>query len=113
MSFFISNAWAQAPTPPSATGPGMELFVMVGIFFLIMYFLIIRPQNKKNKEHKTLLASLAKGDEVVTNGGLLGKIDDIDDNFIALEICANTIIKVQKQFITTVMPKGTITKEKN
>lgn len=81
---------------------------MIGIFFLIMYFLIIRPQSKRNKEHKQLLASLSKGDEVVTSGGLLGKVSDIGDSFISLEVQDGIVIKIQKQSVSAVMPKGTL-----
>ena len=105
MEYLISNAWAQAAAP---AGPGLELFIMIGIFFLIMYFLIIRPQSKRNKEHKQLLASLSKGDEVVTSGGLLGKVSDIGDSFISLEVQDGIVIKIQKQSVSAVMPKGTL-----
>ena len=105
MDFFLSSAWAQAAQPQ---GGGFELLVMVGIFFLIMYFLLIRPQQKRAREHKALLASLAKGDEVVTSGGILGKVADIGDSFISIEVHNGVQIKVQKRAISTMMPKGTV-----
>ncbi len=103
MDVFISPAWAQNVSP----GGGIELLVMIGIFFLIMYFLLIRPQQKRAKEHKELVASLAKGDEVIVSNGILGKIADIRDSFIVLEVQDGVRIKVQKQSVSSVMPKGT------
>ncbi len=73
-----------------------------------MYFMIIRPQQKRTKEHKNMLEALGKGDEIVTGGGLLGKISNISDNFVEIEIAENTRVKVQKQAVATVMPKGTM-----
>ncbi len=108
MGLLISDAWAQQPAAGSSSGPGIELLVMIGIFFLIMYFLVIRPQSKRSKEHKALLVSLSKGDEVITNGGLLGKVARIHESLIDLEIHKDVIVKVQKQSISSVIPKGTI-----
>lgn len=106
MSFFISDAYAEGAAGPA--GGGLELILMMGVFFAIMYFMIIRPQQKRAKEHKSMLAALSKGDEVVTGGGMLGKISNIGDNFIELEIAENTKVKVQTQSVATVLPKGTI-----
>lgn len=106
MSFFISDAYAEGAAIPA--GGGLELILMMGVFFAIMYFMIIRPQQKRAKEHKSMLAALSKGDEVVTGGGMLGKISNIGDNFIELEIAENTKVKVQTQSVATVLPKGTI-----
>lgn len=105
MDFLVTDALAQAGAPP---GAGLEFFIMIGIFFLIMYFLIIRPQSKRAKEHKQLIESLAKGDEVVTSGGVLGKITDVGDSFIQMEVASGVDIKVQKNAVANVMPKGTI-----
>ena len=107
MDFLISSAYAAEPAQP---GGGMEFFIMIGIFFAIMYFMIIRPQTKRAKEHKALVDSLGKGDEVVVTGGLLGKIRDLDENFITLEIASGVEVQVQRQAITSVMPKGTMKK---
>ncbi|MFQ5659617.1 MAG: preprotein translocase subunit YajC [Gammaproteobacteria bacterium] len=81
---------------------------MMIIFFVIFYFMLIRPQTKQAKEHKQMLAALAKGDEVVTSGGVLGRINKIGDNFIAIEVAKDLEIKVQKSAISAVMPKGTM-----
>lgn len=105
MDFLIQNAWAQAETAPDA---GFINLIMLVVLFVVFYFLLIRPQTKRAKEHKRMVESLAKGDEVVTNGGLLGKITNLGDNFVALEIDSNTHIKVQRQSIAAVMPKGTM-----
>lgn len=107
MNFFISDAMAQGGAAPAGGGL-IEMVFMMAIFFAIMYFMIIRPQQKRAKEHRALLESLSKGDEVVTGGGLLGKISAINDSFIQIEIADNVHIKVQKQAIAAVMPKGTL-----
>lgn len=105
MDFFISNAHAQTGSP---AGGGLEMLLMMGVFFAIMYFMIIRPQQKRAKEHKNMLAALAKGDEVVTGGGVLGKIANIGDNFVEIEVANNVQVKIQRQAIASVMPKGTM-----
>ena len=106
MNFLISDAMAAGEAAPQ--GGGLQLVVMIAIFFGIMYFMIIRPQQKKAKEHNELLAALSKGDEVVTSGGILGKVVKINDNFIEIKVSDNANIKVQKHAITTVLPKGTM-----
>lgn len=109
MTFPINPAHAQAGAPPG--GGGMELLILVGVFFLLMYFLVIRPQNKRTKAHKELIGSLAKGDEITTSGGLLGRITAIGENFISIEISDGVEIKVQKQSVSAMMPKGTAKNE--
>ena len=104
LDFFISNAWAAPAQQPG----GLMSFLPLIVLFAVFYFLLIRPQLKQAKQHKQLVSSLAKGDEVVTNGGLLGKIKEVGDNFIVVEIAKETDVKVQKQAISAVMPKGTI-----
>jgi preprotein translocase subunit YajC len=106
VSFFIADALAQEGATPSS--PDFSFFIMIGIFFLIMYFMIIRPQSKRAKEHKQLIESLSKGDEVVTNGGLLGKITEVGESFIQIEISQGVAVKIQKNAVATVMPKGTV-----
>ena len=105
MSFFISDAAAAAA--PAAQTPGMEgLLFPLGVL-AFFYFLFLRPQSKRSKEKKDMIAAITKGAEVVTSGGILGKVVDIDDNFVKIEICDNTFIQVQRQSIETMMPKGT------
>jgi preprotein translocase subunit YajC len=102
----ISNAYAQ--TAPAAQG--MDLFGMLPLvlMFVLLYFLMIRPQSKRAKEHKSMLAALQKGDEVVTSGGTLGRITKVGEQFVSLEVAQGVEIQVQKPSITTLLPKGTI-----
>ena len=104
MDFFISSAYAQDP----GTASSLASFLPLIVIFAVFYFMLIRPQMKRAKEHRNLVAQLSKGDEVVTNGGLLGKITDLSDAFVTVEIADNVQIKLQRQSVTTVMPKGTI-----
>ena len=83
-------------------------FLPLIIIFGIFYFLLIRPQTKRAKEHKAMIAAVSKGDEVVSNGGILGKVIHVGDSFVTLEIAKETEIKIQKQAVATLMPKGTI-----
>jgi len=105
MDFLIQAAWAEGAAAPA---PSFVDFVPLIILFVVFYFLLIRPQTKRVKEHKHMVESLAKGDEVVTNGGLLGKITDIGDNFVQLHVADNLQVKVQKDAVSSVMPKGTM-----
>jgi len=105
LSFFISDAAAQAGG--AGGGDLTGILMMVGMF-VIFYFLLIRPQQKRQKEHKNMVTGLAKGDEIVTMGGVLGKITAVDDNFITVEIAKGTEIKVQRMSVQAMMPKGTI-----
>jgi preprotein translocase subunit YajC len=106
VDFLISNAHAEGAAAPA--GGGIEMILMMAVFFAIMYFMIIRPQQKRAKEHKQMLDALSKGDEIVTGGGVLGKVASINENFVELTIADNVVIKVQKQAITSVLPKGTM-----
>ena len=105
MSFFISDAMAQAA--PAVQQPGFEGMLFPLGILIFFYFLFIRPQSKRNKEQKQMLAALAKGSEVVTTGGILGKVADLDDNFVKLEVADNSFIQVQRHAIANMMPKGT------
>ena len=104
MSFFISDALAATPAsaPPGIEGMLFPLGILV--FF---YFLFLRPQSKRTKEKKQMIAAMSKGVEVVTSGGILGKVVDLDDNFVKIEVADNTFIQVQRQSIESMMPKGT------
>ncbi|HIP80839.1 MAG TPA: preprotein translocase subunit YajC [Leucothrix mucor] len=106
MNFLLSNAIVVGAASPA--GGGIEMIIMIALFFGIMYFMIIRPQQKKAKEHKTMLDALSKGDEVVTSGGILGKIVKIGENFVEIKVSDNSAIKVQRHSIGTVLPKGTM-----
>lgn len=105
MSFFISDALAAAA--PAAQQPGIEGMLFPLGILVFFYFLFLRPQSKRAKEKKEMIAAMTKGAEVVTSGGILGKVVDMDDNFLKIEICDNTFIQVQRQSIETMMPKGT------
>lgn len=106
MSFLIDNAWAQAA--PAQQGTSMGFILFMGLFFVIFYFMLIRPQSKRAKEHRAMLAALAVGDEVVTSGGILGRVVEVGDNFITLEVADGVQLKVQKGQVASLMPKGTV-----
>ena len=93
---------------PASGGAGITPILMMVVFIGIFYFLLIRPQQKKAKEHQAMVTRLAAGDEVVTGGGLLGKIVEVGDAFVTLEIADGVRVKVQKFQITSMMPKGTL-----
>ena len=105
---FISSAHAQAAgqQPPAEAGI-MQLVLMVGLFVLF-YFIAIRPQRKRQKEHAELVANLSKGDEVVTNSGILGKVVKLDDNYVVLQVTDNVELKFQRVAVHAVLPKGTL-----
>lgn len=105
MNFFISDALAADSA--SQADPITSLLPLVFIF-IVFYFLLIRPQSKKAKQHKQMVEALAKGDEVVTNGGLLGKLTKVGDSFVDVELTEGVTVKLQRNAIANVMPKGTI-----
>ena len=106
MDYLIPNAWAQEAVG-GAQG-GLAGFLPLAVLFLVFYLFLIRPQMKRQKEHAKLVRELAKGDEAVTTGGLLGKVTEVGANFVKLEIAKDTEVKVQKHAIAQVMPKGTV-----
>ncbi len=108
MSFFISDAMAEGGQAAAGFGGGLEGLLPLVLLFVVFYFLLIRPQQKKAKEHKKLVQSIGKGTEVVTYGGLAGKIRSLDDNFVDLEIADNVVVKVERQTISRELPKGTL-----
>jgi len=105
MNPLISDAWAQSA--PGGAG-GMAPILMMVVFIAIFYFLLIRPQQKKQKEHQAMIGKLSAGDEIVTNGGLLGKVVEVGDTFLTLEVADGVRVKVQKFQIASLMPKGTL-----
>lgn len=106
MISLISPAYAEGGAAPADAGI-FNLVLLAG-FVVIFYFLMWRPQAKRAKEHKNLIASLAKGAEVVTGGGVLGKVSKVDDNYVVLEVAENVEMKFQKSSVTAVLPKGTL-----
>jgi len=106
MDLFVTTAWAQ--DAGAATGSAWMQLLPLVLIFVVFYFLLIRPQTKRAKEHKEMVGKLQSGDEVVTNGGLLGRITEVGDNFISLEVADKVVIRVQKFQVAQLMPKGTI-----
>ena len=92
----------------AAGGTPMQFWIMMGLFVVIFYFLILRPNNKRQKEQKAMMEGLEKGDEVITAGGILGKVTKVTDNYIILNIAENVDISFQKHSVTAVLPKGTL-----
>lgn len=104
MDFFVSNAWAQGASQGDPFGFLLPMIIIFGAF----YFLLIRPQQKRQKAHAELVSGLQTGDEVVTAGGILGKVTAVSDHYATLAISDNVEIKVQKSTVSAVVPKGTI-----
>ena len=102
---FISEAWAQVG---GATGGGYESMFLIVAMFGVLYFLMIRPQMKRAKEHKAMVEALQKGDEVVTAGGVLGRVNKVGEGYVSLEIAPNVEIQVQRAAVQTILPKGTL-----
>ena len=103
---FISNAYAQAAG--AAQDTSMMSFLPIILMFVVLYFVMIRPQMKRQKEQKAMLDALAKGDEVITAGGVAGKVTKVADAFVSLEISNGVEMQVQKSAVTTLLPKGTL-----
>jgi preprotein translocase subunit YajC len=104
MNFFISNAHAQS----FGSSESLLSLAPLVLIFVVFYFLLIRPQSKRQKEHKELVENLSNGDEVTTAGGLLGKVTEVKDNFVKIQVADNVVVTVQKHTVGAVMPKGTI-----
>jgi preprotein translocase subunit YajC len=104
---FISNAYAEGAAPAPQGGGIMEFLPLIALL-AVFYFLILRPQQKRAKEHKSMMEALQKGDEVVTIGGILGKVTKVADDNVGVEIADNIVVQVQKPAIQNVLPKGTI-----
>ena len=106
---FISEAFAQT-APAAAEGMGSSLMSMLPLvlMFVVLYFIMIRPQMKRQKEHKAMIDAIAKGDEVVTAGGLLGRISKVGESFVHVELASGVEVQLQRTAITQVLPKGTL-----
>ena len=107
MSLLVSNAYAQSPGGALGGGGASQIIILV-VFVAVFYFLLIRPQQKRMKDQQAMLSRLANGDEVVTTGGILGRITEVNDTFVTLEIADGVRIKVQRSQIGQLMPKGTL-----
>ncbi len=108
MSFFIAEAMAEPGGAAVQQGNPMTFWIMMIFMVAIFYFMIIRPQSKRNKEHKTLLQSLSKGDEVVISGGMMGKVVKVVEEYVVVEVANNVEITFQKAAVTATLPKGTL-----
>ncbi|EUD11173.1 preprotein translocase subunit YajC [Providencia alcalifaciens] len=107
MSFFISEAAASAGAP--AQGSPYSLIIMLVVFALIFYFMILRPQQKRAKDHRKLMESISKGDEVLTTGGLIGRVTKVSETgYVVLELSENTEVTIKRDFVAAVLPKGTM-----
>jgi preprotein translocase subunit YajC len=106
---FISNAYAQTAAAPADAGmlASLTTFAPLVLMFVVMYFLMIRPQQKRQKEQRAMMDALAKGDEVITSGGVLGTVTAVKDGYVTLEVASGAMV-VQKSAITTLLPKGTV-----
>ncbi len=103
----ISSAYAQE-SAAAPQGGGMIQFLPLFVLIVVFYFLILRPQQKRAKEQRAMIEALQKGDEVVTVGGMLGRVSKLGDNYLAIEIADNVVVQVQKSAVQSVLPKGTI-----
>jgi preprotein translocase subunit YajC len=109
MDWLISSAYAQAaPAAGAPQGGNLSFLIMMGGLFALMYFMIIRPQSKRAKEHRAMIAALEVGTEVVTAGGILGKVTETSDQFLTIAIAEGVQVKVQRHTVSQVLPKGTI-----
>jgi preprotein translocase subunit YajC len=108
LSLVVSDVHAADPAPGGQAGAGFMSFLPLIIIFVIFYFLLIRPQTKRAKEHREMVAKLGKGDEVATSGGILGRVTEIDEAYLTLEVASGVAVKVQRHAVTQVLPKGTI-----
>lgn len=102
---FIGQAWAQGAGAP---GSDMLSLLPIVLMFVVLYFLMIRPQMKRAKEHKAMVEALQKGDEIVTAGGVVGRVAKVDDNYVSLQVAENVEITVQRPSVQVVLPKGTL-----
>ncbi|MFO1392069.1 MAG: preprotein translocase subunit YajC [Agitococcus sp.] len=107
MSFFIADAYANAPAAAQEPSAFANIAMLV-VFMLVFYFLLWRPQAKRQKEHQALMSDLQKGDEIVFAGGLLGKIKNVDEDYAVVEISDNLSVKIQKASVIATLPSGTL-----
>jgi preprotein translocase subunit YajC len=104
-SFLIDTAWAQDGAAP---GGQLNFLIVMAAMFAVFYFLLIRPQQKKQKEHRQMVEALSAGDEIVTAGGILGKVTEVGEQFLTVEVANNVSIKVQRHTVGAVLPKGSV-----
>lgn len=107
MDWFISTAAAQTAGAAAQPNPIMSMLPLL-LIFIVFYFMLIRPQSKRAKEHRAMLAALEAGNEIATAGGIIGKVTEVGENFVTVEIASNVLVKVQRNTIAQVLPKGSI-----
>lgn len=107
MDWFISTAAAQTAGAAAQPNPIMSMLPLL-LIFVVFYFMLIRPQSKRAKEHRAMLAALEAGNEIATAGGIIGKVTEVGENFVTVEIASNVVVKVQRNTIAQVLPKGSI-----
>jgi len=107
MDWFISTAAAQTTGAPAQGNQLLQMLPLL-LIFIVFYFMLIRPQSKRAKEHKAMISALEAGSEIATAGGVLGKVTEVGENFVTVEIASNVLVKVQRNTIAQVLPKGTI-----
>jgi preprotein translocase subunit YajC len=112
LSVFISSAFAQTAPAAAATGGGIESSLMsmlpLVLMFVVLYFVMIRPQMKKQKEHRAMIDAIAKGDEIVTAGGLIGKVTKLGESYVSVELAQGVEVQMQRSAVVQVLPKGTV-----
>jgi preprotein translocase subunit YajC len=108
MSFLINEAHASISSGSAAQGEGSFSLIMIVAIFVLFYFMLIRPQNKRAKEHRELTEKLKKGDEIITSGGMLAKVVSLEEQYIKVSIADNVEITLQRGAVSTVLPKGTL-----
>lgn len=106
--FFIQTAHAQAAGGAAPAGAGAFNIILMVVIFAVMWFLMIRPQQKRAKEHRAMIAALKRGDEVLTNGGLMGRVVALNEQALDIEIAKGTVVRMQRPFVTQVLPKGSL-----
>lgn len=107
MPSFISEAWA-APASTPAAGGNWTFFIIIIVIGVLFYFMLIRPQQKRQKQHREMVSNLSAGDEVVTSGGVLGRVTQVTEQYIGVEVAKGVEIRVQKNAVGAVLPKGTV-----
>ncbi|KTD55661.1 SecYEG protein translocase auxillary subunit [Legionella santicrucis] len=108
MSFFISDAMAAAGATSAPQADGTFSLIMIAAIFVLFYFMLIRPQNKRAKEHRDLISKLKKGDEIITSGGILAKVVSLDEQYIKISLAEGVEINLQRGAVSAVLPKGTL-----
>ncbi|AUH72182.1 preprotein translocase subunit YajC [Legionella sainthelensi] len=108
MGFFISDAMAAAGATPAPQADGTFSLIMIAAIFVLFYFMLIRPQNKRAKEHRDLVSKLKKGDEIITSGGILAKVVSLDEQYIKISLAEGVEINLQRGAVSAVLPKGTL-----